>query len=142
MTDSDRPYISLGDTDRPLAEEHHDAMQLLVIDVLRKFTGTIIDAASKASYAHEMLAVQEILNKAYFAPLDGQLRLMGHAEVATHLGVSRARVAGLATTRPKGFPPPVARLSCGPVWLAQDIERFASTWDHKPGRPKKDRKEE
>lgn len=66
---------------------------------------------------------------------------MGLAEAATFLGVSKQRVGQLDETRPKGFPPPVTRLACGPVWLAQDIERFASTWDHKPGRPKKDRKE-
>ena len=49
--------------------------------------------------------------------------LMGTAEVATLLGVSRTRVGQLAQR--DDFPAPVARLAAGPVWESADIERWA-----------------
>jgi len=59
-------------------------------------------------------------------------KLMGVAEVARRLGVSRQRVSELA--RRKGFPAPVAKLAAGPVWLESSVARFASEWTRKPGR--------
>jgi len=50
------------------------------------------------------------------------IELVGTAEVALMLGVTRQRVLQLART--EGFPLPVARLSMGNVWLAGDIR----TW--------------
>lgn len=49
--------------------------------------------------------------------------LMGTAEVAAHLGVSRQRVLQLAAQ--DGFPAPFAVLSMGKVWRAQDIRNWA-----------------
>ncbi len=49
--------------------------------------------------------------------------LMGTAEVAEFLGVSRPRVGQLAQR--EDFPHPVARLAAGPVWESVDIERWA-----------------
>lgn len=65
------------------------------------------------------------------------LHLMGVAEAARHLGVSRQRVSNLRKRHP-GFPDPVALLSTGPVWLAQDIEAFALI-PRKVGRPRKEK---
>ncbi len=49
--------------------------------------------------------------------------LMGTAEVAAHLGVSRQRVLQLAA---KGdLPAPLAVLSSGKIWRADDIRRWA-----------------
>jgi len=50
-------------------------------------------------------------------------RLMGVAEVAELLGVSRQRVTQLAKT--EAFPEPIAHLAAGPVWQAEDVERWA-----------------
>lgn len=49
--------------------------------------------------------------------------LMGVAEVAELLQVSRQRVTQLAKT--PEFPAPSARLASGPVWESADIERWA-----------------
>lgn len=54
--------------------------------------------------------------------------LVGVAEVAAMLGITRTRVSQLAKTQ--GFPEPVARLSAGPVWNRDDIER----WGRETGR--------
>jgi predicted DNA-binding transcriptional regulator AlpA len=50
--------------------------------------------------------------------------LMGAAEVAALLGVSRQRVNQLAHT--PGFPEPVAVLDAGRIWLGLDIRRWAA----------------
>lgn len=49
--------------------------------------------------------------------------LVGVAEVADMLGVTRTRVSQLASV--SGFPEPVARLAAGPVWARDDVERWA-----------------
>lgn len=52
------------------------------------------------------------------------LDLMGAAEIGRLLGVSRQRVQQLVNT--DGFPPPVAVLDMGKVWLADDIRAWAA----------------
>ncbi len=49
--------------------------------------------------------------------------LVGVAEIARMLGVSRQRVSQLAET--EQFPEPTVRLSAGPVWKREDIEQWA-----------------
>lgn len=51
------------------------------------------------------------------------MELVGVAEVATMLGVSRARVGQLA--KRADFPGPVARLAAGPVWDTSSIVEWA-----------------
>ena len=51
------------------------------------------------------------------------IQLMGTAEIAKLLGVSRQRVSQLSHS--DGFPEPVARLAAGPVWQTADVERWA-----------------
>lgn len=142
MNNDERPYVSLVQTDRPPQDEHHDAVQLLVIDLLRRFTGTLVRALSDASHAHEMIVSQAVMEKAYFTSLYGSLKLMGTTEVADFLALkNRQRVDQMRKAPSLKFPMPVAELRQGPVWLARDIEKFAETWERKPGRPKKETKE-
>ncbi|HEV3231792.1 MAG TPA: hypothetical protein VG245_06030 [Candidatus Dormibacteraeota bacterium] len=61
--------------------------------------------------------------------------LVGVAELATLLGVSRQRVSQLGDSN--AFPRPVAQLAAGPVWLRQHVGRFVETWNRQPGRPRK-----
>jgi hypothetical protein len=62
--------------------------------------------------------------------------LVGAAEAAVMLGVSRQRVGQLAE-RPD-FPAPIARLSAGPVWTRSSIEAFGQSWTRKiTGPPRK-----
>lgn len=50
--------------------------------------------------------------------------LVGVAEIAKLLGVSRQRVDELARTDP-AFPAPAAKLTAGRVWETADVERWA-----------------
>jgi hypothetical protein len=58
--------------------------------------------------------------------------LVGVAEVAGILGVSRQRVCQLS--RSDTLPRPIAELAAGPVWTSAQIERFRGAWDRRPGR--------
>lgn len=58
--------------------------------------------------------------------------LLGLSEVAARLGISRQRAHKLAMHTE--FPPPVARLASGPIWSADDVDRFESTWAHRSSR--------
>lgn len=49
--------------------------------------------------------------------------LMGVAEIAELLGVTRQRVHQLRQI--EGFPAPARALAIGPVWESADIERWA-----------------
>ncbi len=74
------------------------------------------------------------------AALDEQLgvanrpALVGVAEIAERLDVSRQRVSELARSRT--FPPPVAELAAGPVWIEASLLRFIEGWERRPGRPR------
>lgn len=60
--------------------------------------------------------------------------VVGITEIAQMLGVSRPRASQLTET--KGFPPPAARLSMGPIWRRSAIEKWVEkTGPRKPGRP-------
>ena len=53
-----------------------------------------------------------------------QLDLVGVAEVAEFLGISRQRVDAIARTHDE-FPKPVADLAAGRIWQRRDIEKWA-----------------
>jgi hypothetical protein len=57
--------------------------------------------------------------------------IVGVYEAAVIMGLSKQRVHQLMEN-PK-FPLPVARLKCGPVFLAQEIEAFHATRNRVPG---------
>jgi predicted DNA-binding transcriptional regulator AlpA len=59
-------------------------------------------------------------------------QLVGAAEVAEILGVSRQRVTQL-TSRPD-FPAPVAVLAMGKVWTRDAVEAWAEARDKRLGR--------
>lgn len=59
--------------------------------------------------------------------------ILGSAEVAEILGVSRQRVQQL---RAEGrFPEPILELSATPIWLRRSIDAFLTSWSRRPGRP-------
>lgn len=51
------------------------------------------------------------------------MQLLGAAEVALLLGVSRQRVHQLVSA--PGFPPPLERLASGAIWRTADIAAWA-----------------
>jgi hypothetical protein len=66
--------------------------------------------------------------------LPGLPELLGIAEVAQRLDVSKQRATELARAH-RLFPPPLAELASGPVWTAWQIGAFQRSWIRKPGRP-------
>jgi len=62
-----------------------------------------------------------------------QLRVVGLAEVADLLGVSK-RTATRYTAR-DDFPRPVADLAMGPIWLTADVEKWIAGNPVRRGRP-------
>jgi predicted DNA-binding transcriptional regulator AlpA len=60
------------------------------------------------------------------------LDVMGAAEIARHLGVSRQRVQQLVRTA--GFPAPAASLDMGKIWDAAEIREWAKTYAPKTRR--------
>jgi hypothetical protein len=63
--------------------------------------------------------------------------LLGVAEIAEALGVSKQRVSELADQ--EGFPVPIARLRSGRVWQRSALARFMRSWTRSPGRKKVNR---
>lgn len=59
--------------------------------------------------------------------------LLGVAELAGLLGVSKQRASELART--ETFPRPLFTLASGPVWVEPAVLRFVQSWDRRPGRP-------
>ncbi|HSH59428.1 MAG TPA: hypothetical protein VK988_07265 [Acidimicrobiales bacterium] len=59
-------------------------------------------------------------------------RLVGVAELAEILEVSRARASELARSS-SDFPPPTVRLASGPVWTEPSVRRFIEAWRRRPG---------
>lgn len=59
-------------------------------------------------------------------------RLVGVAELAEILGVSRARASELASSSPD-FPSPTVRLASGRVWTEPSVRRFVEAWRRRPG---------
>src|SRR3989304_458130 len=74
--------------------------------------------------------------------LDRQLQesnfpdLVGIAEVAEILGVTKQRASELSRSR--RFPKPIAQITAGPVWDRHAIARFVERWPRRrTGRPEK-----
>ena len=64
-----------------------------------------------------------------------KLELVGVAEIADLLGVSRQRVHAIIRAY-DDFPDPVAELSAGRIWLRSDVDDWIVRHsDRRPGRP-------
>ena len=58
----------------------------------------------------------------------GKLDVMGVAEIARRIGVSRSRASQIV--RERGFPEPAARLIGIVIWETKDVEAWITT--HRP----------
>jgi hypothetical protein len=61
--------------------------------------------------------------------------LVGYAEIAEMLGVTRQRASQLADA--VGFPAAVIETRAGPLRVRSQVEHWAATWERKGGRPRK-----
>lgn len=139
MSGPERPYISFGQTDRPPADEHHDGVELLVRAVLKGYVDALLEQARVHSETLLPSVAEQIMEKAYYTSLFGELRLMGQAEAVEYLGLKhKQQLIQLRGRVTHPFPQPVAELRMGPVWLAEDVEQWAEGWDRRPGRPRRE----
>lgn len=97
-----------------------------------------ITAAAKATGTpHSVLGVEVMTEQ----ELDRRLsepavpELVGVSEIAAMLGVVRQRAAQLVQR--EDFPPAVAHLKSGPVFVKWQVEAFERRWDRRGGRPAK-----
>jgi hypothetical protein len=63
--------------------------------------------------------------------------LAGTSEVADILGDMTRQRAGQIAAENDDFPPSVAQLKSGPVFVADQVRSFKERWDRRPGRPRK-----
>lgn len=120
--------------------EHSDTKwtTLWMVDALDALEAVAVAAARTTEATHGAVVAVEVLTE---ADLDRQLaepafpELVGVAEVAEMLGVTRQRASALQTR--SGFPTPVAVLRSGPVWRRGDLSTFAEEWTRQPGRPRR-----
>jgi len=130
------PVISLG-TDRLTmgfqvgAEGPVTAATRAVARASRACVGAGVGDISSRIVRIEIMTPEELAREV------DRPELVGVAEIATMLGVSKQRVSELS--REAWFPPPLKELAAGPVWTHDSIQRFVKTWPRKPGRPKKSR---
>ncbi len=86
---------------------------------------TLRDAAATVGLPDSPVVDAEALTMAELARDEPEVdvpALIGITELAGLLGVSNQLVTVLV--RAKGFPPPVAELNAGPVWVLDSINRF------------------
>ena len=65
--------------------------------------------------------------------MSSELRVVGLAEVADLLGVSKRTATRYAAR--SDFPKPAAKLAMGPIWLTDDVEDWISRTPVRRGRP-------
>lgn len=61
--------------------------------------------------------------------------LVGNADIAEMLGVSRQRAAKLDES--PGFPPAVAHIKAGPLRVRNQVEKWAASWERRSGPKRK-----
>ncbi|MFD8732340.1 hypothetical protein [Streptomyces sp. NPDC059611] len=61
--------------------------------------------------------------------------LAGVGEIADLFGVTRGRAGQL--TKRDDFPPVIAHLKSGPIYVKEQVEAFGQSWDRRGGRPAK-----
>ena len=101
-----------------------------IAEAVEKGSATILARAPGTVIAADVSTTEEADRRA-----EQRTELVGVAEVAEMLGISRQRVTTLS--KRDDFPAAVARLASGPVWRAGDLSTFAEGWQRKGGRPRK-----
>ncbi|MFD9061830.1 hypothetical protein ACFVZ3_09945 [Kitasatospora purpeofusca] len=97
---------------------------------------TVTEAARTVGAGRDVLGVELMTQDEFERRLsEPQIpELVGLSEVASLLEVSRQRVGQLVTEHQE-FPPPVAKLRSGPVFIADQVRTFLSRWNRAGGRP-------
>ena len=105
-------------------------------EAVSRALGLYLEAANEALGGEEIetVAVEvmtaERLEEELFGPDEREV-LLGVAEAAELLGVSKTRVGALREQ--DRFPRPAQELASGPVWRLIDLKGFEKEWDRRPG---------
>lgn len=102
------------------------------MDLYRKAAKEALGGEELETVAVDIMTVER-LEEEMFEPDEREV-LLGVAEAADFLGVSKTRVGTLRTR--SFFPKPSHELASGPVWRLIDLKGFEKGWDRRPG-PKK-----
>jgi hypothetical protein len=126
-----------GDPDRWEARITIDAADGVI--AMPTAIARIVTAADKAGMPAWRIVHVEVTAEEAQDQIDraGWPDLVSVPEAAEILGVSPQRVHVLAREN-SSFPRPAYALRSGKIWLRGAVERFAETWERKPGRPRKD----
>lgn len=127
------PVVSLGDKRGAVRfnVEAPDATSAF-IQARDSLTAVLVGLVDAEIIAAEISTVEELDRRLNEQNLPS---LVGVAELAAQLGVSKQRASELAEQ--ESFPTPVARLRSGPVWTAPSVSRFVDSWPRRRGRPAK-----
>ena len=91
--------------------------------------------AALAAVGHDLqvlaVSAQTVLEQEKQLAQSNVPELLGVAEVAEALGVSKQRVSELEES--ERFPAPLVRLRAGPIWSRTAIARFLRDWERRPG---------
>lgn len=135
------PALGVDEANEPEYQSRYSATLTLPATSLRQAVATglrrVEDATGEKANGVEALTQREAERRLAEPQIP---ELVGHAEIADMLGVSRQRAAQLAE-RP-GFPPAVVTTKTGPLRVKSQVEAWVTTWDRKGGRPKKQTREE
>lgn len=103
---------------------------------LRQAIAAALQAVETAT-EHKALAVEVLPTHEFDRRVDQPLipPLVGNAEIARMLGVSRQRAGQLVDV--DGFPPAAVTTQAGPLRIKSQVEAWAHTWQRKSGRPGK-----
>jgi hypothetical protein len=98
------------------------------------FGKALADVGIEAVQPFRAELVQEVLVDRLLKHDSRIPQLVGLAELAKLLGVSKQRVSELRAR--DDFPKPIADLAAGPVWALPMLQRFLKEWPRRGGRPK------
>lgn len=130
------PAINLEHPDQPGAPVRMCATLTLDAATLRQASATAL-AAVEGAIARKALGIEVLPTHEFDRMLERPQipELVGNADIADMLGVSRQRAAQLADLA--GFPPAVTHIKAGPLRVRRQVEHWAATWERKTGRPPK-----
>lgn len=135
MTETGKPLLSLEDIGWTPALEHQVETQIKVHEELMRFCGELARSAPERLPSVIDEAVKRVMDVAYQTPehlTGGVPELWGPGEMADFFGVTPNRARKIPDTAP-GFPAPAVRLKGQKIWLADDVRKFAQTWNRRPG---------
>ncbi|MFB9472193.1 hypothetical protein ACFFR3_22000 [Nonomuraea salmonea] len=122
----------------------HDPIQQAAADVARALGTTFDELTDIADILDDHLRADRSEGEILLLALGELTRreperhdLIGAAEAAEILGISRSRLLLLAEKKPDFPPQRYPHLAAAKLWRRQDIIAFNRTWDRRVGRPPK-----